>query len=141
MSRIRGKNTQPELALRSALRAAGILGYRLHVQSLPGKPDIAWSRWKVAVFVDGVFWHGHPEHWDPEKASDYWRQKIARNRERDSRVDAELAALGWTVLRFWDVDIKKDLPSCVSAVSSALEARGRVPRDSVDQRPITVPSE
>jgi DNA mismatch endonuclease, patch repair protein len=80
MAAIRSKNTKPELALRIALRRAGATGYRLHRRDLPGRPDVAFMRWKVAVFVDGVFWHGHPDFWDPDTASsDYWRTKISRN--------------------------------------------------------------
>ena len=126
MAAIRATDTKPELALRSALRQAGATGYRVHRKDLPGRPDVAFSRWKVAVFVDGVFWHGHPEHWNPEKASsDYWRLKIARNIERDRAADVALAELGWRVVRVWDLDVRERLEECVQKVLCALRDTGK----------------
>lgn len=126
MAAIRAKDTKPELALRQALRRAGATGYRLHRKDLPGRPDVAFIRWKVAVFVDGVFWHGHPDHWDPQKAaSDYWRLKIARNLERDRAADTALAELGWRVVRFWDLDVRDRQEECVQEVLSALRDAGK----------------
>ncbi len=82
-------------------------------------------RWGVAVFVDGVFWHGHPDHWDPEKASsDYWRIKIARNIERDRSADNALTEMGWAVVRIWDQDIQTNVAECARRVTDALNARG-----------------
>ncbi len=125
MAAIRAKNTKPELALRAALRQAGAIGYRLHRKEIPGKPDLCFIRWKVAVFVDGVFWHGHPDHWKPETASsDYWRAKIARNIERDRAADSALREMGWSVVRVWDQDVKADLGGCVSRVTEALTHQG-----------------
>ncbi|MFI6272482.1 very short patch repair endonuclease [Micromonospora zamorensis] len=111
--------------LRRALRASGATGYRIHRASLPGKPDIAYTRWRLAIFVDGVFWHGHSDHFKPELASQYWREKIARNRERDQRNDAALTAMGWTVLRFWDMQVKDDLDGVTRVVAVALRELGR----------------
>ncbi|WP_407567272.1 very short patch repair endonuclease [Polymorphospora sp. A560] len=125
MAAIRSANTKPELLLRKGLRSAGALGYRLHVRSLPGKPDIAYTRWRLAIFVDGVFWHGHPDHFNPATASPYWREKIARNQDRDRRVSAELAGMGWTVIRLWDLDVKRDLDAAVRRVTQELAALGR----------------
>jgi DNA mismatch endonuclease (patch repair protein) len=126
MAAIRARDTRPELALRSALRAVGATGYRLHSKMLPGRPDVAFTRWKVAVFVDGVFWHGHPAHWNPEKASsDYWRQKIARNIERDREANARLIDMGWRVVRVWDSDVRDDLDGCVQQVVNALRDVGK----------------
>jgi DNA mismatch endonuclease (patch repair protein) len=125
MAGIRSKNTKPELALRVAVREAGATGYRLHRKDIPGRPDLAFIRWKVAVFVDGVFWHGHPDHWDPDKASsDYWRTKIARNIDRDRAADEALRAMGWSVVRMWDQDVKADIAGCVRRVTDALAASG-----------------
>lgn len=125
MAAIRSKNTKPELALRKALRDVGATGYRLHRKDIPGRPDLAFIRWKVAVFVDGVFWHGHPDHWNPETASsDYWRAKIARNMERDRAADAALQDVGWRVVRIWDQDVKTDIGACVDRVRQALDANG-----------------
>jgi DNA mismatch endonuclease, patch repair protein len=124
MAAIRSKNTKPELLLRSALRRAGASGYRLHVRSLPGRPDVAFTRWRVAVFVDGVFWHGHPDHFKPETANPYWRDKIARNRERDRAADEALAALGWTVVRLWDLEVKAQPADAAGFVVAALRDAG-----------------
>lgn len=125
MAAIRAKNTKPELALRAALREAGATGYRLHRKDIPGRPDVAFIRWGVAVFVDGVFWHGHPDHWNPEKASsDYWRTKIARNIERDRTADVALTEMGWTVIRMWDQEVKADVAECARRITAALSARG-----------------
>src|SRR5688500_14100431 len=92
MASIHKTNTRPELALRRALRAAGVQGYRCHLRTVPGSPDVAFTRWRVAVFVDGVWWHGHPDWLPNGRRGPYWDEKIARNVARDHRVDAELAA-------------------------------------------------
>lgn len=128
MAAIRSKDTKPEIQLRQALRRAGATGYRLHVRSLPGRPDVAFTRWRVAVFVDGVFWHGHPDHFDPARASDYWRDKIARNCERDRQADEELQAGGWTVVRVWDLDLKQRPAEALDRVLSRLQEAGWRPR-------------
>jgi DNA mismatch endonuclease (patch repair protein) len=125
MAAIRAKDTKPEMALRAALRREGATGYRLHRRDIPGRPDVAFIRWGVAVFVDGVFWHGHPDHWDPVRASsEYWWTKISRNVERDRAADAALSALGWTVVRVWDQDVKADVGACVQRITNALTERG-----------------
>lgn len=124
MAAIRSKNTGPELALRQALRTAGAVGYRLHRTDLPGKPDVAFTRWRVAVFVDGVFWHGHADHWDPDAANDYWRAKIRRTQQRDRAADEALTELGWVVVRIWDIEVTGALRESVSRVISALATQG-----------------
>jgi DNA mismatch endonuclease (patch repair protein) len=124
MAAIRSKDTKPELAVRSALRRRGASGYRLHVATLPGRPDIAFTRWRVAVFLDGAFWHGHPAHFNSETASEYWRAKIARTQERDRLANQQLQAAGWIVLRFWDFEVKKCLDDLVSEIEAALRAAG-----------------
>jgi DNA mismatch endonuclease (patch repair protein) len=120
MSRIRSTDTKPELALRRGLWAAGVRGWRVHRKSLPGKPDIVFGRRRVAVFVDGCFWHGHPDHFTPGKSGAYWDAKIARTQERDRVANEALAAAGWSVLRFWDFEVSEDLLSCVRKVVEAL---------------------
>jgi len=120
MSRIRSFDTGPELALRRALWRRGLRGYRLNVRKLPGRPDLSWSRHRLAVFVDGAFWHGHPSAYRAGKSGAYWDQKIQRNVERDRAADAALAELGWRVLRFWDFEITKDLDRCVSEIEERL---------------------
>lgn len=119
----RSRNTAPELLLRKILRAAGFTGYRLHRRDLPGAPDVAFTRWRVAVFVDGDFWHGGRK-WKPERASDFWVAKIQRNQQRDRYVDAQLAAAGWSVLRFWESDVKGHPDVCADLVAQALEENG-----------------
>lgn len=120
MSRIRRKNTQPELILRRALWRAGCRGYRVDDRRVPGRPDITWSRAQVAVFVDGAFWHGHPSAYKPGQHGEYWDQKVARNLERDRAADAALASMGWSVLRFWDFDVRRELESCLVEIRDAL---------------------
>src|SRR4051794_27599413 len=89
MAAIRSKNTRPEMRLRRALWSSGIRGWRCHRRNLPGRPDLSWGRWRVAVEVDGAFFHGHPDYIRPG-ASPYWVEKIARNQERDRLNTAEL---------------------------------------------------
>jgi DNA mismatch endonuclease (patch repair protein) len=125
MRRFKSTNTAPELALRRELRTAGLSGYRLHVRGMPGRPDIVYTRWKVAVFVDGGFWHGHPDVFQFGSRGRYWDEKILRNQERDRRVTHDLAASGWSVLRFWDFEIADDVSAVVAAVNQALCERGR----------------
>jgi DNA mismatch endonuclease, patch repair protein len=118
MARVRTRDTSPELALRHALYAAGLRGWRLH-RRLPGKPDITFGRARLCVFVDGAFWHGHPDYYRGQ-SGEFWDKKIAGNRERDARVNAELEARGWRVLRLWDFEVARDLGGCVERVKVAL---------------------
>lgn len=118
MARVRTRDTAPELALRRSLYAAGVRGWRLH-RPLPGKPDLAFGRVCLAVFVDGAFWHGHPDcYWG--QSGEFWDRKIERNRARDQAVNAQLADLGWRVLRFWDFEVERDPVDCVRRVMAAL---------------------
>lgn len=122
MSRVRTRDTAPELALRRALYAAGVRGWRVH-RPLPGKPDLVFGRAQVAVFVDGAFWHGHPDYYRGQ-SGDFWDKKIAANRSRDERVNGELAALGWTVIRIWDFEVERDPVACVERIRAALAVLG-----------------
>ncbi len=119
MSRIRSRDTRPELLLRRALWHCG-LRYRKNVKALPGKPDIVLARIRIAIFVDGDFWHarGHQDNPGEQVATnrEYWQKKLRRNVERDRAADRELAESGWLVLRFWENDIKKSLQVCVDEV-------------------------
>ena len=134
MARIRSKDTQPELLLRRHLHAAGVRGWRCHTRDLPGKPDLVFTRWKVAVFVDGAFWHGHPEHFTVGRSGDYWDAKIARTQERDRAANEALASAGWVVLRFWDFEVRDDVTECAQRVMRALRAAGRAsPRRPVER--------
>ncbi len=126
MAAIRSKNTYPELALRKALRQAGLTGYRCHHPSLPGKPDLAYTRWKVAIFVDGAYWHGHPDHFSFGKLGDYWDTKVRRTQQRDQDQQQALLRLGYQVLRFWDFEVKTSAESCAAEVGRLLSRCGRV---------------
>jgi len=105
MSRIRGRDTRPELMLRSALRRQGLRGYRCHYPRAPGTPDIAFVGRRVAIFVDGAFWHGHPDYFTFGKSGERWDAKIRRNMERDREVDSDLLSQGWRSIRVWDFEI------------------------------------
>lgn len=101
MSRIRSRDTAPELRLRRALVAASLRGYRLHQG--PHKPDVSWPGRRVAVFVDGCFWHGCPRHGKvPKTRTGYWRAKIDGNRARDRAATLALRRAGWKVVRYWE---------------------------------------
>jgi len=124
MSRVRSKNTSPELILRRALRAKGIF-YRIHVLNLPGKPDLVIKRFSLAVFVDGGFWHGY--NWSVKKDEiksnrDFWITKIEGNMKRDSANNEKLHAMGFTVMRFWDHQVRKNLSACVNQILLYIEA-------------------
>lgn len=120
MARVRARDTSPEVVLRKTLFAAGIRGWRCHKRDLPGCPDLAFSRARLVVFVDGGFWHGHPKKWWPGRSGAYWDAKITRNIARDRQVDEELAALGWCVIRLWDFDVLRDPRAAAQQVLSAL---------------------
>lgn len=120
MARVRQRDTAPELALRRALWAAGLRGWRCHPKGIPGRPDLAWIGRRCAVFVDGAFWHGHPDYYWGQSGK-FWDEKIARNRARDARVDSELEAAGWAVVRVWDFEVERDPAACVERVAAAIE--------------------
>jgi DNA mismatch endonuclease (patch repair protein) len=99
-------NKETEMKFASILRAADITGWRRHL-ALPGRPDFVFQRERIAVFVDGCFWHGCPKHGrKPGSNANYWLPKLARNRERDKAITTALRKAGWTVLRFWDHQLK-----------------------------------
>jgi len=120
MARIRGSHTTPERLLSRALWRTG-LRYRLHYPAVLGKPDIVFPRERVAVFVDGCFWHGCPDHYvRPRSREDFWARKLAGNVARDCRQTAELAARGWRVCRFWEHMVFEDLDGAIDEVKVAL---------------------
>lgn len=107
MSRIRGKDTLPELAVRRAFWAAG-LRYRLHDRRLPGNPDLVFTRQRTVVFVHGCFWHCHEGCSNfriPKTRSEWWAAKLARNRARDEEVRVVLVAAGWRVVVIWECEV------------------------------------
>lgn len=106
MSRIRAKDTQPEIILRNAISGAGIKGYRLNYKLL-GKPDIVFTKRKIAIFIDGCFWHKCPKCFiKPETNRKFWNEKIESNIKRDKIVNAKLKGKGWKVIRIWEHEIK-----------------------------------
>lgn len=124
MVNIKGKNTSIELCLRKALWNKGIR-YRKNYKKLPGKPDIAVTKYKIAVFCDSEFFHG--KDWEVLKPrleagnnAEYWVPKISRNRERDEEVNKELLFLGWTVIRFWGKEIKKNTDECIKVIEETI---------------------
>lgn len=126
MARVKTKDTAPEVELRRALWAAGVRGWRLHPRRVPGRPDIAWLGRRIAVFVDGAFWHGHPDYYWGQSGK-FWDEKIDRNRSRDEKVTRELLERGWTVLRIWDFEVERDASGCVETIRSALDTADAPP--------------
>ena len=125
MQAIRSKDTTIELRMRRALWERGVR-YRKNYKKLIGKPDIAITKYKIAVFCDSDYWHGYD--WENRNQRiksnrDYWVPKIERNMERDREVTAALQDEGWLVLRFWEWQIRKQLDECVEAVLQSIEAR------------------
>ncbi len=124
MKNIKSKDTKIELKLRKALWERGIR-YRKNYKVLPGTPDIAITKYKIAVFCDSEFFHG--KDWESLKLrleksnnSEFWINKISRNRERDDEVNKQLLFCGWTVIRFWGKDISKHIDECVKVVEETI---------------------
>ncbi|MCI8391940.1 MAG: very short patch repair endonuclease [Roseburia sp.] len=124
MQHIRAKDTAIEVKLRKALWKKGIR-YRKNCKELPGKPDIVLTKYKIAIFCDGEFFHG--KDWEVLRPklersnnSAFWISKISRNRERDDEVNKQLLYLGYTVIRFWGSDIKKHTEECVQVVEETI---------------------
>ena len=123
MSKIRSINTRPELLLRKSLWARGIR-YNINVNALPGSPDIVIKKARLAVFVDGEFWHGY--NWEEKKKRikanrKFWIPKIQRNMQRDNENNLMLKKLGYEVLRFWEHQVKKQPVKCISKVMKAID--------------------
>ena len=124
MQHIKAQDTSIEIKLRKALRERGF-HYRKNYTKLPGKPDIVLTKYKIAIFCDSEFFHG--KDWEVLKPrlaagdnSEYWIEKIARNIERDDAVNKQLLFLGWTVIRFWGKDIKRNIDECVKVVEETV---------------------
>jgi len=153
MSRIRGRDTAPELLIRRALHAEGFR-YRLHDRKLPGRPDLVFPKYRAVIFVHGCFWHGHDCHlfkW-PATRREFWEGKITRNRERDCSAGRALRHNGWRTLTIWECALKGGtrLPApditrrCVkflrsSAVREAAIEGWPVPRGARHRKPVRRP--
>ncbi len=122
MRRVKGKDTAFERKVRSALHRRG-LRFRLY-PSLPGKPDIVFPAARVVVFLDSCFWHGCPDHLRmPRSNVEYWRRKIQRNMERDTRMNAAYEQTGWKVVRFWEHELKGDFGRCLMEIERTVRHR------------------
>lgn len=124
MQHIRGKDTKIEVILRKALWAKGYR-FRKNYKELPGTPDIVLTKYKIAIFCDGEFFHG--KDWEVLKPrleksnnSEFWIKKISRNIERDDENDKKLLFLGWTVIRFWGDEIKKNTDECIRVIEETI---------------------
>ena len=124
MQNIHSKDTKIELALRKALWTRGYR-YRKNYKKLPGTPDIVLTKYKIAIFCDGEFFHG--KDWgilkprlEKTNNSEFWINKIARNRERDEEINKELLFLGWTVIRFWGDEIKNNTKECIKVIEETI---------------------
>jgi len=132
MARVKSQDSALELQVRRAIHAAGFR-YRLHAGGLPGKPDLVLSRYRTVIFVHGCFWHGHDcarGSRIPKSNTDYWIEKIERNRQRDQYTDTQLASRGWFVEVIWecsaDHDLVRTLQTLKVARRYAAEPQGRV---------------
>ena len=119
----KGKDTNPELLLRKALRDAGFPGYRLHWKNIIGRPDISYPGKKVAIFVNGCFWHRCPicNLPIPKSNTEFWLRKFGKNKKRDIEKKEELEMNGWFVLTFWECQIKKNPNKCAKEVTKLLD--------------------
>ncbi len=138
MSRIRSRDTKPEILLRKALHRLGFR-YRVHGSGLPGKPDIVLAKYKTAIFVHGCFWHRHPGckiATIPKSNTEFWIEKFSRNVARDERSTAKLDELGWRVLVAWECEV--DTYSKAEATALQISGfLGHAPANKVDRSPFS----
>ena len=138
MSRIRGKDTKPELLVRKGLHARGFR-FRLQDRKLPGRPDIVLPKYGVAIMVNGCFWHRHKGcryATKPKSNIEFWDTKIARNKHRDEVTAAHLEALGWTVIVVWECELrgKEKAEARIQALADKILSAGALKRQKEDQR-------
>jgi DNA mismatch endonuclease (patch repair protein) len=119
MSRVRSTDTTPELLVRKVAHSRG-LRFRKHYKRLPGRPDLVFCAARVAVFVDGDYWHGWRFPAWKEKLAPYWRAKIEQNRRRDHRNFKRLRSSGWVVIRLWEHEVMNDVHLCIERVQAAV---------------------
>ncbi len=125
MSANKSKNTNPELAFRKALREKGIKGYRLHPKNVPGRPDISFTRRKIAIFINGCFWHKCPHCMLPMPKSnfEFWKNKFEKNVERDKMKIKQLKSKGWKIITIWECQIKSTLEKQINKILRIYEAK------------------
>lgn len=124
MRSTKSKGTGPELAVRRALWASGLRGYRVNLQNLPGKPDIVFTRQRVAVLVHGCFWHGCQQCSNyrlPKSNSVFWEQKLKENKRRDDRTESALSQLHFTVVIVWECEVEREMSTVIGKVKAAIE--------------------
>lgn len=136
MRHIKAKDTEIELLLRKELWKRGYR-YRKNYPGLPGRPDIVLTKYKIAIFCDGEFFHG--KDWEVLKPrlekslnSEYWISKISRNMKRDNEINKELLFMGWTVIRFWGKDIKKNLEECIQVIEETIFEQKMKNNDNIE---------
>ena len=125
MSANKAKNTKPEIALRKVLWSEGYKGYRLNWKRAPGRPDIAYPGKKIAIFVNGCYWHRCPKC-DlplPKTNTEFWEDKFDKNVKRDKKKKDELLSLDWIVLVFWECDIKSNISNSIQKIKKVLDAQ------------------
>jgi DNA mismatch endonuclease, patch repair protein len=122
MSRVRSQgNVSTEMRLVALLRETGVTGWRRRIV-LTGRPDFTWKAQRVALFVDGCFWHSCPKHVRiPKSRIEFWRAKLARNRVRDRKVNRVLKGAGWRVIRIWEHELKKKPEACIRRIIKVLK--------------------
>jgi len=124
MSQIKGTDTKPEVKLRKYIYSKGIRGYRKS-SDLPGKPDIIFNKYKLAIFVDGCFWHRCPKCFkEPDTNKSFWKEKISGNVNRDKKINRLLSNKGWKILRFWEHELNNNLNKCYLNLYNELKKRG-----------------
>lgn len=130
MGRIRGRDTKPELLLRSVLHREG-LRFRLHAKTLPGRPDLVLPKYRIAIFVHGCFWHRHqacPFAYNPKSNAKFWQKKFGENVARDARKADELRRAGWRVMVVWECEVKRiseDPSNLIRKIRSVPRSRRR----------------
>lgn len=138
MSRIRGKDTKPEILVRKGLHARGFR-FRLQDRKLPGRPDIVLPKYGVAIMVNGCFWHGHKGcryATKPKSNIEFWETKIARNKHRDEVTAAHLEALGWTVIVVWECELrgKETAEARIQTLTEEIRSSGELKKQKEDRR-------
>ena len=125
MSANKAKNTKPEIMLRKALWDKGYKGYRLNWKRVPGRPDIAYPGKKIAIFVNGCYWHrcSKCDLPIPKTNTEFWKDKFDKNVERDKKKSDELLFLNWIVLVFWECDIKSNISNSIQKIKKVLDAQ------------------
>ncbi|HEY0319450.1 MAG TPA: very short patch repair endonuclease [Pyrinomonadaceae bacterium] len=124
MSRVKLKDGSLEMIVRSELHRRGYR-FRKHVKTLPGSPDAVFPKEKIAIFIDGDFWHGYRLPAWEHKLKDFWKNKIRENRQRDQKNFRKLRRSGWRVLRIWQHEIKSDPEACVDRIAAAVDQARR----------------